>query len=64
MMTILQSGLEDFSITRSALEWGIPIPDGGGVIYVWFDALAQLHLSTQLARWRHLSQSIGPLRYT
>ena len=38
MMTLLQEGLEDLSISRTTFDWGIPIP-GGGVIYVWFDAL-------------------------
>jgi methionyl-tRNA synthetase len=39
MLAILEDGLEDLSISRSSLEWGIPVPGGGGVIYVWFDAL-------------------------
>jgi methionyl-tRNA synthetase len=38
MMSILIEGLEDLSISRTNLEWGIPI-EGGGVIYVWLDAL-------------------------
>jgi methionyl-tRNA synthetase len=38
MVALLEEGLEDFSISRAAFDWGIPIP-GGGVIYVWFDAL-------------------------
>ena len=39
MMALLEEGLDDLSITRTNFEWGIPIPGGGGVIYVWFDAL-------------------------
>jgi methionyl-tRNA synthetase len=46
MMALLEEGLDDLSITRTNLEWGIPVPasasTGGkshGVIYVWFDAL-------------------------
>ena len=39
MMALLEEGLDDLSITRTNLEWGIPVPGGGGVIYVWFDAL-------------------------
>lgn len=39
MMALLEEGLEDFSISRTNFDWGIPIPEGGGVIYVWFDAL-------------------------
>ncbi|HEX3369440.1 MAG TPA: methionine--tRNA ligase [Candidatus Cybelea sp.] len=38
MMSILREGLDDLSISRTNLDWGIPI-DGGGVIYVWLDAL-------------------------
>jgi methionyl-tRNA synthetase len=39
MMALLDEGLEDISISRSNLAWGIPVPQGEGVIYVWFDAL-------------------------
>nr|XP_010939065.1 methionine--tRNA ligase, chloroplastic/mitochondrial isoform X2 [Elaeis guineensis] len=36
----IQSGLKDFSISRSSVEWGIPVPnDTRQTIYVWFDAL-------------------------
>ena len=55
MLGFIRQGLEDFSISRETLDWGIPfpiredgsdavLPDGSpdpsaGVIYVWFDAL-------------------------
>ena len=42
MMAILEEGLDDFSISRTNFDWGIPIPESSGhagVIYVWFDAL-------------------------
>lgn len=36
----LKLGLEDISISRTALEWGIPIPfDKEQTAYVWIDAL-------------------------
>ena len=36
-------GLEDFSISRSSITWGVPIPwDPSQVTYVWFDALVNL----------------------
>ncbi|KMZ60985.1 Methionine--tRNA ligase [Zostera marina] len=36
----IDSGLKDFSISRSSVEWGIPVPnDEKQTIYVWFDAL-------------------------
>jgi methionyl-tRNA synthetase len=45
MVALLEEGLDDLSISRTNLEWGIPIPgdpstsSGQAVIYVWFDAL-------------------------
>ncbi len=37
---LLESGLEDISISRAGQSWGIPLPwDPSSVIYVWFDAL-------------------------
>ncbi len=43
MMALLDEGLDDLSISRTNLAWGIPVPaadsQGHGVIYVWFDAL-------------------------
>ena len=36
----VKSGARDFSISRAAVEWGIPIPrDPKQTVYVWFDAL-------------------------
>uniref|UniRef100_A0A7N0V4N8 methionine--tRNA ligase n=1 Tax=Kalanchoe fedtschenkoi TaxID=63787 RepID=A0A7N0V4N8_KALFE len=36
----VNSGLKDFSISRAAVDWGIPVPnDNKQTIYVWFDAL-------------------------
>ena len=36
----IRQGLQDFSISRTSLTWGIPLPwDSGHVTYVWFDAL-------------------------
>jgi methionyl-tRNA synthetase len=36
----IRSGLQDFSISRTSLTWGIPLPwDPSHVTYVWFDAL-------------------------
>lgn len=36
----VESFMEDVSITRETMEWGISVPgDEGQVIYVWFDAL-------------------------
>ncbi len=40
MLSIIDQGLEDLSITRKNIKWGITVPDDPEqVIYVWFDAL-------------------------
>ena len=38
---LIRGGLRDFSVSRTSLTWGIPLPwDADHVAYVWFDALA------------------------
>lgn len=38
--TFLKPGLQDISISRTTIKWGIPVPgDEKHVVYVWFDAL-------------------------
>ena len=38
---LIRGGLRDFSVSRTSLKWGIPLPwDAKHVAYVWFDALA------------------------
>ena len=40
VMSFLEAGLEDLSVSRTSFSWGIPVPDDSGhVMYVWFDAL-------------------------
>lgn len=40
VLNFVERGLQDFSISRINLEWGIPVPtDPKHTIYVWFDAL-------------------------
>ena len=40
VVAFVQQGLKDLSISRSAFDWGIPIPwDTSHVLYVWIDAL-------------------------
>jgi methionyl-tRNA synthetase len=40
VLGFIKGGLQDFSISRSSITWGIPIPwDESHVTYVWFDAL-------------------------
>jgi methionyl-tRNA synthetase len=40
VLGFIRGGLQDFSVSRTSLTWGIPIPwDPAHVTYVWFDAL-------------------------
>ncbi len=37
---LIRGGLRDFSVSRTSVTWGIPLPwDPAHVAYVWFDAL-------------------------
>jgi methionyl-tRNA synthetase len=37
---LIRSGLRDVSITRTSVDWGVPVPWAPGhVFYVWYDAL-------------------------
>jgi methionyl-tRNA synthetase len=40
ILRLVESGLEDISMSRTGQSWGIPVPfDRESVVYVWFDAL-------------------------
>jgi methionyl-tRNA synthetase len=38
VMSFVRGGLQDLSISRTTIKWGIPL-EGDHVVYVWFDAL-------------------------
>ena len=44
VMKFIEDGLQDVSVTRASVSWGVQVPSeienaGGQTIYVWFDAL-------------------------
>jgi methionyl-tRNA synthetase len=40
VLKVIESGLEDISVSRSGKTWGVPLPIAPDqVVYVWFDAL-------------------------
>jgi methionyl-tRNA synthetase len=40
LLGVLRQGLQDFSISRERVRWGVPLPDDPQqVLYVWVDAL-------------------------
>jgi methionyl-tRNA synthetase len=49
--SFIRSGLQDVSLSRARLTWGIPVPwDTGHVFYVWFDALLNYYTALSYAR--------------
>jgi len=44
----LKGGVNDISLSRENVEWGIPVPwDTKQTVYVWFDALINYYSATQ-----------------
>ncbi len=40
VISFVKSGLHDLSVSRTAITWGVPVPnEPGHVMYVWLDAL-------------------------
>jgi methionyl-tRNA synthetase len=49
--SFIASGLQDVSLTRARLQWGVSVPwDPGHVFYVWFDALLNYYTALSYAR--------------
>ena len=50
-LAFIESGLQDVSLSRPKLGWGVPLPwDEGQVMYVWFDALLNYVTALSYAR--------------
>ena len=40
VISLIKSGIQDISVSRTSISWGIPVPfNKSHTIYVWFDAL-------------------------
>ena len=51
ILRLIESGLEDISVSRAGQSWGIPLPfDPSSVVYVWFDALINYASAVGLGR--------------
>src|SRR3954452_6170624 len=49
--SFIGQGLQDVSLTRARLRWGVPVPwDDSHVFYVWFDALLNYYTALSYAR--------------
>ncbi len=50
-LSFIRGGLNDISLTRASLSWGVPVPwDPSQVFYVWFDALLNYYTALSYAR--------------
>ena len=50
-IAFIRQGLNDISLSRSSLTWGVPVPwDESQVFYVWFDALLNYYTALTYAR--------------
>ena len=50
-LSFIKGGLQDVSLSRPKLSWGVPLPwDDEQVIYVWFDALLNYYTALSYAR--------------
>jgi methionyl-tRNA synthetase len=50
-LAFIRQGLNDVSLSRRTLKWGVPVPwDPEQVIYVWFDALLNYYTALAYAR--------------
>jgi methionyl-tRNA synthetase len=50
-LSFIKSGLQDISLSRAELTWGVPVPwDPTHVFYVWFDALLNYYTALGFAR--------------
>ncbi len=56
----VEGGLQDLSISRTSISWGIPVPgDEKHVIYVWFDALLNYLTGCPPQSWPPDLQLVG-----
>ncbi len=50
-LAFIKGGLQDVSLSRPKLSWGVPLPwDPEQVMYVWFDALLNYYTALSYAR--------------
>jgi methionyl-tRNA synthetase len=50
-LSFIRQGLNDVSLSRASLSWGVPVPwDPEQVVYVWFDALLNYYTALTYAR--------------
>jgi methionyl-tRNA synthetase len=60
-LSFITQGLNDVSLSRARLRWGVPVPwDPEQVIYVWIDALLNYYSALSYARSEDLTDRFWP----
>jgi methionyl-tRNA synthetase len=60
-LSFIKGGLEDVSVSRPQLQWGVRVPwDPEQVFYVWFDALLNYWTALKYARDEDLTERFWP----
>jgi methionyl-tRNA synthetase len=64
-LAFIAQGLNDVSLTRARVKWGVPVPwDESQVFYVWFDALLNYVIALSYARdGADLTETFWPASY-
>jgi methionyl-tRNA synthetase len=64
-LSFIKGGLQDVSLSRGRLRWGVPVPwDESQVIYVWIDALLNYYTALSYAReGEDLTERYWPARH-
>lgn len=61
ILSVLESGLEDVSISRASVSWGIPLPfDPEHISYVWIEALSNYITALGYAADEEVFQTFWP----
>lgn len=61
VLNFIESGLTDFSISRSSFTWGVPLPfDSKHIVYVWFDALVNYVTAAKYLEGEEVFRKLWP----
>jgi len=60
-VAFIRQGLQDVSLSRPTLKWGVPVPwDPDQVIYVWFDALLNYYTALGYGTGEDVTEKFWP----
>ena len=60
--SLIEGGLEDFSVTRASVSWGVPVPwEPSQTVYVWVDALLNYRTAQEYALGRDVTERFWPV---